>query len=153
MGANSPKVLATTPNAVLQYPSQPAVDRILAPANLAVSGHHYFSPAPNPANASIPTFNLDLASATGLTGHSWGILFSKKLANSTAPADSPKGVDGEGFGSVVWLKLVDNGSGATTDGYKEVYRINTAGGNPPATCDGMDAKFEVPYAAEYWLYT
>lgn len=35
---------------------------------------------------------------------------------------------------------------------KEIYRVNTAGGNPPKTCDGMPTTFEIQYAAEYWFY-
>ncbi len=42
----------------------------------------------------------------------------------------------------------DGASGATGN-LQEVYRINTAGGNPPATCEGMKSTFEVQYAAEY----
>lgn len=49
-----------------------------------------------------------------------------------------------------WLKLTAR-SGATGN-LEEVYRVNTAGGNPPATCAGMPATFEVQYAAEYWFY-
>ncbi len=36
-----------------------------------------------------------------------------------------------------------------TGNLQEVYRVNTAGWNPPATCAGMKSTFEVQYAAEY----
>jgi hypothetical protein len=35
---------------------------------------------------------------------------------------------------------------------KEIYRINTAGGNPPESCTGQKEAFEVEYSAEYWFY-
>ena len=51
------------------------------------------------------------------------------------------------MGSVLWLKLDG------TDGdYKSVYRLNTAGGVAPKTCDGITGDFTVPYAAEYWFW-
>jgi hypothetical protein len=75
------------------------------------------------------------------------ILFSKKVADIKAPADAPKGIDGTG--AVDWLSLTSiNGS----VGLKEVYRVSTAGGNPPATCDGYGSLVSVPYAAAYHFY-
>lgn len=50
----------------------------------------------------------------------------------------------KGEAAVPWLKLVTK-SGATGN-IKEVYRVNTAGGSPPATCKGMPVAFEVQYA-------
>lgn len=35
---------------------------------------------------------------------------------------------------------------------EEVYRVNTVGGQPPATCAGQNATIQVPYAAEYWFW-
>jgi hypothetical protein len=32
---------------------------------------------------------------------------------------------------------------------RAVYRVNTAGGNPPTTCESRDAVFSVQYATEY----
>ena len=63
-----------------------------------------------------------------------------------APADAPVGQNSEGFGAVAWLKLLTR-DGATGD-LKEVYRVNTAGSNRPATGAAMSATFEVQYAAE-----
>jgi len=34
----------------------------------------------------------------------------------------------------------------------DVYRVETAGGAVPASCQGQNAKFELIYAAEYWFY-
>lgn len=72
-------------------------------------------------------------------------MLAKSAANSTAPEASPKGENG--LGSVAWLKL----NGVDGD-YKEIYRLQTAGGVAPKTCDGMPAFFVVQYAAEYWFW-
>lgn len=114
-----------------------------------MSGHHYFS------DLTTATFNLH-------TKHTnYGITFNKKIASVSAPAMNPGDVPNEGpDGSkpVAWLKLrteMPNGDVEAQDdigGVKEIYRVNTAGGSPPATCSGMPATFEVQYAAEYWFY-
>ena len=52
-------------------------------------------------------------------------------------------------GSVDWLALGDAGGSV---GLSRVYRVNTAGGKPPATCDGTDKLITVPYAALYVFY-
>jgi hypothetical protein len=69
-----------------------------------------------------------------------------KNASTPAPVGAVKGQGEVGYGAVPWLKLITkNGS---TGGLEEVYRLNTAGGQPPTTCTGMPAAFEVQYAAE-----
>jgi hypothetical protein len=35
---------------------------------------------------------------------------------------------------------------------KTAYRVNTAGGSPPKTCENMPTVFTVDYASEYWFY-
>lgn len=63
-----------------------------------------------------------------------------------APAASVVGQSNQGFGAVAWLKLVTKA--AATGNLQEVYRVNTAGGKPPATCAGSAATLEVQYATE-----
>lgn len=75
-----------------------------------------------------------------------GTIACKKDAGVPAPQDASLGQGGQGNGSVPWLKLSAKDS---TGNLQEVYRLNTAGGNPPKTCLGMPAAFEVQYAAEY----
>ena len=74
----------------------------------------------------------------------------------TAPAGSAASSDGST--AVPWLKLevVGEGTVGGTQGFgggvKEVYRVNTAGGNAPSTCEGrVGTTFEMQYAAEYWF--
>ncbi|MCJ1303419.1 hypothetical protein MMC08_006228, partial [Hypocenomyce scalaris] len=57
-----------------------------------------------------------------------------------------------GYGSVAWLQLQAETVTESEGVVKEVYRLNTAGGNPPPTCKGQLAAIEVQYAAEYWFY-
>lgn len=133
VAATSASVLATLPNFILQFnlntdPSRPN------PANLLVSGLHYFTAS------GTPFFDLDT------TETKIGTLPCGKNASAPAPADAMKGQGGNGNGAVPWLRLTAK-DGATGN-LEEVFRLNTAGGSPPATCDGMPATFEVEYAAE-----
>jgi hypothetical protein len=132
-----PDLLSILPSVALQFNLTSANQASLAPSNLAISGHHFFT------NTTTPFFNLDT------TAMALGFVPCAKNNTVSAPAGSPKGQAGVGNGAVAWLKLVAR-QGATGD-LEEVYRVNTAGGNPPATCAGMPDTFEVQYAAEYVL--
>lgn len=102
-------------------------------AELLQSGHHEFN------TQGKPFFKLAANSVD------YGFVQAKLIANSTAPESASKGTNGEG--SVPWLKMVG------TDGeYKEIYRINTAGGVAPKTCEGINGEFQIQYAAEYWFW-
>jgi len=82
--------------------------------------------------------------------HDYGNGAFKKANSTLAPSNASSGPFGQGHGAVAWLKLnALNGVGQV---FQEVYRVDTAGGSPPATCTGMSASFEVQYAAAYWLY-
>jgi len=137
IAAKSPSILATLPNFALQYNlgANPSAANV---ANLFLSGYHFFP------NSTTPFFNLDTASMQ------LGEAPCAKNAATPAPSDAPKGQGGVGDGAVPWLKLLTR-DGATGN-LEEVYRLNTAGGNPPANCAGMAATFEVQYAAEYWFW-
>ncbi|KAK0124442.1 hypothetical protein ONS95_009398 [Cadophora gregata] len=134
VAASYPDLLAALPDVALQFNLTDANQRSLSPSNLVISGHHYFS------NGTTPVFTLNVA------GKDLGTAPCQKNAGVPAPALTTKGQGGEGFGTVAWLKLTTR-DGAT-GGLQEVYRINTAGGNPPTSCTGMPASFEVQYAAE-----
>ncbi|KAF2265141.1 hypothetical protein CC78DRAFT_532586 [Lojkania enalia] len=97
------------------------------------SGHHEFNVD------KAPFFSLD----TDL--HKYGTVNAKLVANSTAPATASEGPNG--LGSVPWLKLIGK------DGdYKEIYRLDTAGGVAPKTCEGMGSEFTIQYVATYWFW-
>lgn len=137
LAAINPFMLSLLPAAALSIPT-PADGAPLFPAQSVLSGHHYFT-------ETVPTFNLHTAAAN------YGITFNKKVANVSAPA-------GSSVDSVAWLKLqtaVPDGDVRVPDqtgAVKEVYRVNTAGGGPPKTCEGMPEQFQVQYAAEYWFF-
>ncbi|EEU41848.1 uncharacterized protein NECHADRAFT_96845 [Fusarium vanettenii 77-13-4] len=108
----------------------------LGPAELPVSGHHYFTAD------GVPFFDIRTP------GHDIGEAPCAK--NDSAPAPSTASVGQKGEAAVAWLKL-DTIEGATHK-IKQVYRLTTAGGSPPATCEGMNAQFQVEYSTVYWFW-
>ncbi|KAF4582959.1 malate dehydrogenase [Ophiocordyceps camponoti-floridani] len=110
-------------------------DRV-ASSVLQESGVHFFT------DPSTAYFDLDTSA------HDYGKAPCAKLGSVDAPADAARGRKGEK--AVAWLRL--KAKAGATDGIREVYRVSTAGGSPPATCEGMPANFEVPYSAVYWFW-
>lgn len=107
----------------------------MGPTNLIISGKHFFQ------NSTTPFFNLDTSQLKiGEAG-------CAKDNQTDAPADAPKGQQGEK--AVPWLRLKTR-TGATGN-LQEVYRLETVGGSAPATCQGQPAAFEVQYSAQYVL--
>lgn len=137
LAASQPSVLTLLPNLTLQWNLQGSDQSTLYPTSLLLSGQHYFT------NLSTPFFNLDISPLQ------LGEAPCSKVQSAPAPAGSALGQGGVGDGSVAWLKLQTHDA---TGSLEEVYRLNTAGGNPPETCEGKPAAFEVQYAAEYWFW-
>jgi hypothetical protein len=130
------------PSLALEFPVPPPSNPSLAPSNIDLSGHHYF------ATTTTPVFNLN---ASDDPAQDLGNVVGRKVANSTAPANATKGANGVGDGAVAWLYL--SSTNETLGDVRAVYRVNTAGGSPPKTCENSDAVFSVQYAAEYWFYS
>jgi len=124
----APQVLNDTPAIALKTPASIGVAVEKESTDGPVSGHHYFNAAGS------PVFETE-----------YGWVQAKAFANSTAPPTADKGKNG--LGSVPWLKLV-----STAGTWKEVYRVDTAGGVAPKTCADIAGTFEVEYAAVYWFY-
>lgn len=139
MAAAYPDLLALIPNLALQYPLPAQADAPLGPSALTLSTHHFFS------NASTPVFAFDAPTSPQL-----GRVYAQKTNASDAPSNAVAGVSGTGNGAVPWLYLTSRPD--TVGNIKAVYRINTAGGKPPATCQGQPSAFSVDYAATYWFY-
>lgn len=99
---------------------------------LARSGVHYFT------DSTTAVFDL------GMPPADIGEARCTKDSSVNAPPTAAAGPLGEK--AVTWLRLRTKDGGAP-GGIKEVYRLTTAGGSAPATCEGMPATFEVPYAA------
>ncbi|KAI1750109.1 hypothetical protein F4782DRAFT_262415 [Xylaria castorea] len=139
VAASYPDLLHALPQMALQFDlpfSATTEEAKMGPTNLLVSGKHYFM------NTTTPFFNLDT------TRQQIGEAPCSKLNSSNAPADAPKGRNGEA--AVGWLRLGANKD--ATGNLQQVYRVMTAGGSSPTTCQGMPASFEVQYAAEYWFF-
>ncbi|KAF4969444.1 hypothetical protein FSARC_3302 [Fusarium sarcochroum] len=129
-----PDLLERIPGMAVHFPLTDA-DK-LGPASLPVSGHHYFT-ADGVPFFDVRTQDQEIGEAP-----------CAKNSSAPAPSLSAKGQLGEG--AVPWLRLTTV-KGATHK-MKEVYRTTTAGGSPPATCEGMDAEFEVQYSTVYWFW-
>ncbi|KAK0876607.1 hypothetical protein LTR87_009603, partial [Friedmanniomyces endolithicus] len=138
LAADHPALLAKLPSIALDLPIPSSDGDDSSPAYQDISGHHFF------LDATTPCFDLDT------TLHQYGTGQFKKANSSAAPTDAMLGTNGQGFGSVTWLKL--DAKDAAGQVLQEVYRLNTAGGQPPKTCQGMAAAFEVQYSAEYWIW-
>ena len=138
VAATYPDILNMLPRVSLSFnltsdEQLPLTAQRLAPSNLIVSGKHFFT------TTTTPFFNLDT------TSMKLGEAPCAKNSSIPAPADAQVGQLGEP--AVAWLRLLTK-DGATGN-LQEVYRLNTAGGSPPATCKGLPATFERQYAAEY----
>jgi len=121
-----PDLLERLPSMAVQFNSTE-----LGASDLTATGIHYFT------DATTPYFDLG-----GEEVH------CKKTDDTAAPSTAAVGQKGEK--AVAWLKLdaVPDGSSRI----REVYRVDTAGGSPPATCEGMGETFEVQYATTYWFF-
>jgi hypothetical protein len=89
----------------------------------------------------VPLFKLDSGAVN------YGTVEAKLDVKSPAPKTASTGTNG--LGSVPWLKL------KATEGdwaFSEVYRVHTAGGVAPKTCEGVEGSFTVEYSAQYWFY-
>jgi hypothetical protein len=99
-----------------------------------LTGHHEFT------EKGIPLFKLNLGPVN------YGYVQAKPdQVKSAAPKQANLGTSQ--LGSVPWLKL-----NAIEGDYKEVYRVHTAGGMAPTTCEGIQGPFTVEYSAQYWFY-
>lgn len=143
IAATYPDLLAMLPRAALAfnlsasdaYTSNlvPAsTDSRMAPGNYMISGHHFFP------TTTTPFFDLDT--------DNWQLGAAPCSKNATQPAPATAAVGQGGEKAVAWLKLMTV-AGATGQ-LQEVYRVETAGGSPPASCAGMSAAFEVQYSAQ-----
>ncbi|KAI1423756.1 hypothetical protein F5Y12DRAFT_755931 [Xylaria sp. FL1777] len=139
IAASYPDLLHSLPKLALQFDlpfNAKQDDEKLGPTQLLVSGKHFFK------NTTTPFFNLDTER------DQIGEVPCSKLDSSAAPADAPKGLQGET--AVPWLLLGANSD--ATGGLTQVFRVETAGGSAPTTCKGQPASFQVQYAAEYWFF-
>ena len=106
---------------------------MLEHSNLPIIGRHHFDAS------AVPIFDLGQK----------GFLRGKKAADIAAPANASKGPYGEGHGAVDWLELCAIEGSVKL---QRAYRVETAGGKPPHSCEGQPQSIKVDYAAQYWFY-
>ncbi|GAB0133173.1 hypothetical protein EsDP_00001587 [Epichloe bromicola] len=135
LAALHPDVLSRMPAMAVHFKLEEDAQK-LGPRAMAKSGLHYFT------DGSTPHFDMDTPKETIAQ------VDCAKDGSSNAPATAAVGQHGEK--AVAWLRLATKGG--TTGDIKHVYRVDTAGGSPPATCKDMPAKFQVEYAAVYWFW-
>jgi hypothetical protein len=99
-----------------------------------VNGHHFFDAS------GVPVFDLGEI----------GLFRGKKTAGVAAPNDAFDGPFNRGDGAVDWLQLC---AVEGSQKLKRVYRVETAGGKPPASCEGQPPAIQVEYATQYWFYS
>jgi hypothetical protein len=131
-------LLATTPGDLLYTLPDYAVGFAAPLVPLVAAGHHFFD--------STGTPNFDLSSQRlYLKG------MSSKAINGTAP-QTIFGLPIPETNPVPWLYLTAADGGVGSTGLNSVYRVETAGGEPPATCANTGSTFQVQYSALYAFY-
>ncbi|KAG6841269.1 hypothetical protein C0991_000247 [Blastosporella zonata] len=115
-----------------------SVIKLLQPANTPdILGQHYY--VTNPVTGSGVNPKWDFTSQGATKGNANAYVVGAKVSSLSAPTGSH---------DIDWVQLKAlTGSLATA-----VYRTDTRGGQPPATCTpGVSADVSVKYAAKYWL--
>ncbi|KAJ7255809.1 putative malate dehydrogenase [Mycena haematopus] len=97
-----------------------------------VLGQHYFVPSPSGTGVS-PKWDFTSAS---LAGHPDAFVLAAKAGDIPAPTGPP---------DVDWLSLTKVQGDLAT----QVFRVNTVGGLPPASCTPGSDPIEVKYASMY----
>ncbi|CAE6415038.1 unnamed protein product [Rhizoctonia solani] len=115
------------------------IETILKPCPV-ILGDHYFIPNPAVNGTGLtPVFDFR---AGVKKGDPAGFAAVKKLGNTPSPA---------GSSNVDWLMLQNIGGDIGGSLANTVMRVDTKGGQPPASCT-LNATISVPYAAKYWMY-
>ncbi|EIM89137.1 uncharacterized protein STEHIDRAFT_167031 [Stereum hirsutum FP-91666 SS1] len=108
--------------------------------NPDVLGQHYFVPNPATGSGTSPKFDFTSARFNGVAD-----AFVVLARTGDIPSPDDKSVD------IDWLYLTALSYAGQGKLAKSVFRVETAGGQPPASCNGTDS-ISVKYVAEYWFY-
>ena len=134
----SSDTIGQLPQSILHNPS------VIHKKKLQQIGSHYFYP-----DSTTPVFKV-------YGGKKKGLFVGQRVDGVAAPTNADAGLPPNAFGAVDWLKLgikegikTPKGKPFKSKGYKVVYRVETAGGKAPPTCEGKPAHFTIPYAALY----
>ncbi|TCD70716.1 hypothetical protein EIP91_002092 [Steccherinum ochraceum] len=102
-----------------------------------ILGQHFF--VTNPITGSGISPKWDFTSAS-LQGHSDAFVVGAKVGDIVAPSNSGTNID--------WLML----NAAQGNLASNVFRVETRGGQPPASCTPGSPDISVKYASQYWLF-
>ncbi|KAK7044392.1 malate dehydrogenase [Favolaschia claudopus] len=100
-----------------------------------VLGQHFFVTSPSGTGIS-PRWDFTSAA---LAGHPDAYVIAAKVGDIPPPTGPP---------DIDWLSLTDVEGNLAT----KVFRVNTVGGSPPASCVPGSPPIAVKYASMYWLY-
>ncbi|KAE9404664.1 hypothetical protein BT96DRAFT_412731 [Gymnopus androsaceus JB14] len=100
-------------------------------------GQHYFIPNPVTGTGLSPKWDF---TSNAFAGNSAAFVVGNKTDDDAAPT---------GTSNIDWLYLTNLTSTGTLA--NEIYRINTQGGQPPASCTPGSPEIFVKYTAMYWL--
>lgn len=132
-------LLATTPGDLLYTLPDYALELAAPFVPLTARGHHFFD------SAGVPNFDL---SSVGL--------YLIGATNASIPAAQPQTTFGLPIPETLpvnWLYLDAKNGGVGSTGLNGVYRVEVAGGEPPATCANITGTtFQVQYSALYVFY-
>ncbi|KAL0959922.1 hypothetical protein HGRIS_011587 [Hohenbuehelia grisea] len=103
----------------------------------AVLGQHYF--VPNPSGAAGLSPKWDFTSQGATKGNKDAFVIAARAGGFAAPT-GPSDVD--------WLALI----GVQGKLASQIYRVDTVGGQPPASCTPGSAPIIVKYTSKYYLY-
>ncbi|KAE9408049.1 hypothetical protein BT96DRAFT_933059 [Gymnopus androsaceus JB14] len=99
-------------------------------------GQHYFITNPVAGTGLSPKWDF---TSNAFAGNSAAFVVGSKIDDDAAPTNSAVNID--------WLYLT-NLTGTLAN---EIYRIDTQGGQPPASCTPGSPEIFVKYTAMYWL--
>ncbi|KAI0792315.1 hypothetical protein C8Q75DRAFT_752322 [Abortiporus biennis] len=102
-----------------------------------ILGQHYFITNPITGTGLSPKWDFTSASEKG---HSNAFVVGAKAGDIVAPTNPTTDVD--------WLML----NGVQGDLAKQVFRIQTRGGQPPTSCTPGTPDISVKYVSQYWLF-
>jgi hypothetical protein len=109
---------------------------ITTPLRILSGGKHFFTPT---AAGNFPVWDMRAVGVKSVQGKPNAFVMAGKVAGITAPTGA-KDVD--------WLQL-SNKEGALATA---IYRTDTRGGQPPASCAAGSAPISVKYTSKYFLY-
>lgn len=123
----------------MSYPIQIIIDFLHLLDPLEVLCQHYFVPNPTTGQGLSPKW--DFTSSGAFEGNADAFIVAKGKGSIPAPTNATR--------DVAWLDVV-NVQGKIAD---EVFRFDTVGGQPPATCQyGKDKDLSVKYVSKYSEY-